>query len=184
VAYITAEELRDELSSASEVVLPLDTALFDELVEQVSEAIDQHCYRTFEGYEIDALDDIANTTGLAVAVDNAGDGSYSTALAVNTGYVLETNRLGMVTAIRSTGRFPYSRYRPRTVKVTARYGWPAVPGPVKRAALIWGIRLWNRRSTPSGVVGFGDFGAVRLTKIDPDVSELLAPYRDRGSLLR
>lgn len=199
MAYITAEELRDEVAPAGEVVSQLSELLFTDLVVQVSEAIDAHCYRSFEvpttetvryfqptynRYDIEDLDDIANTTGLVVATDTAGDGTYSTTLTANTDYVLETNRLGMVTHIRSISAYPVSRSRPKTIKLTARYGWPSVPAPVKRAALLWGSRLWNRKSSPSGVVGFGEFGAVRLTKIDPDVSELLAPYRDRGSLLR
>lgn len=198
MAYITNTELHAELTSdtLTSRVMPSD---LDELVVQVSDAIDQHCFRSFEvpseatvryfkptrdGLEVDELDDIANTTGLAVAVDSGGDGSYSSVLTNNTDYVYETNRDGMVVAIRSTGWFPCNRSRPKTIKVTARFGWPSVPTPVKRAALIWGIRLWNRRDSPSGVVGFGDLGSIRLSRIDPDVAELLATYRDRGRLLR
>lgn len=195
MSYITSTELRNSIDSQG----TLNTNLFDDLVVQVSDAIDKHCYRTFavpssetvryfkptpDRLEIDDLDDIASTTGLAVAVDSNADGSYSNVLTADTDYVIETNRDGMVTHIRALASFPFTRYRPNSIKVTARFGWPSVPTPVKRAALIWGTRLWNRKDTPSGVVGFADFGAVRLTKIDPDVSELLAPYVDRGRLLR
>lgn len=34
-------------------------------------------------------------------------------------------------------------------------------------------RLWRRRDTPEGVLAFGDLGAVRVSRLDPDVEEML-----------
>lgn len=194
MAYITKDQIRNELQSGAVETSAFD-AIYEDIADAVSEAIDEYCFRTFtvpssatartfkptrDLLEVDELDDIANATSLAVAIDTQESGSYT----VTTDWVYDTNRDGMVTAIRSTGTFPWSRIRPKTVQVTARWGWPATPAPVERAALIWAIRLVNRRSTPTGVVGFGEFGGVRLTTIDPDVKSLLAPYRRRELLLR
>ena len=193
--YVLGEDIRSEITSgvgSNPAVEP-----FDDIADAVTEAIDKHCHRTFvvpteatarlfrPTYDltmVDDLDDIASTEDLAVAVDRSGEGEF-TSLA-SSEYVAETNRDGMVTLIRSTGLFPYSRVRPQTVRVTARWGWPATPEGVKRAALSWGVRLYNRRNSPTGVMGFADVGGLRLSTMDPDVRTLLAPFVNRGRLLR
>lgn len=196
--YVTAEELREEIQSNTVPSMNLE-GLYDRAVKAASKAVDAYCYRTFEqasdtatartyhasrdGAEVDELDDLASTTDLAVAVDTAASGTF-TALAEADFVAITDNRSGMVLEIRSaTSSFPYSAVR-RTVRVTGRFGWPETPEDVKRATMLWAIRLVNRRSTPTGVVGFGEFGGVRLSTIDPDVRALLAPYRRRGRLLR
>lgn len=195
--YVTAEELAAEIES--NVVSTLaHTQLYEDAVNAVSAAIDRYCFRQFTEAStaaartywptrclrlVDELDDIADTDDLAIAVDTSDAGTY-TALSASD-YVVETDNLtGMVTAIRSTGTFPTSAYGRKTVRVTARFGWPATPADVKRAAMIWAIRLVNRRSTPTGIVGFGEYGGVKLSTVDPDVRALLGPYRRRARLLR
>jgi len=196
--YVTGAQIKAEAQSGVVASAELD-ALYDEIADAVSTAIDGWCFRSFavpteatartyrptrDLCAVDELDDIASTSGLIVKTDTGGDGTYATTLSA-TDYVAEVDNLtGMVTAIRSAGLFPYSTVRPRSVQVTARYGWPATPDPVKRAAMIWSLRLVNRRSSPTGVMGFGEFGGIRLSTIDPDVRTLLAPYRLRGRLLR
>ena len=69
------------------------------------------------------------------------------------------------------------------MRPTARFGWPEVPGPVHRACIIWARRLYTRKDSPAGVLGFGDMGAVRLSVVDPDVRSLLDPFRDSGRLI-
>lgn len=194
--YVTVDEIRAEAQNGAVASTQWD-AIYDAVADVVTEAIDEYCYRTFTvptsatartfrpnrtATEVDDLDDIANTTGLAVATDTQQSGSY-TALA-STEWAAETDRTGRVVAIRSTGYFPYSAVRPHTIQVTARWGWPATPEPIKRAALLWALRLVDRRQTPSGVMGFGEYGGIRLGTIDPDVKALLAPWRRRGLLLR
>lgn len=66
---------------------------------------------------------------------------------------------------------------PRTrVRVTARFGWPAVPADVKEAALIQAGRLAKRRTSPEGVTGSAEWGVVRLSRRDPDVWALIEPF--------
>lgn len=47
---------------------------------------------------------------------------------------------------------------------------------VRLAALMLASRWAKRGETPVGIAGFDDLGAVRITRSDPDIDELLAPY--------
>lgn len=192
MAYATATELKLELQDSADPSA-WDT-LYESLVAEASESIDRYCRRSFvvptvatdqyffptvSGVELYGLRDIANTTGLVVARDGNGDGTYSTAMTEGTDYILWSDNLtGMVTNIVSVGTFYRGSGNRPPYKVTARYGWPSVPGPVHRACIILARRLWNRKETPSGILGFGDMGAVKLSAVDPDVQALLGPYRD------
>lgn len=64
------------------------------------------------------------------------------------------------------------------VNVTAKWGWPEVPAPVRSAALVLAAETFKLKDSPSGVAGFGEFGIVRVREI-PHVHRLLAPYRIR-----
>lgn len=44
------------------------------------------------------------------------------------------------------------------------------------AVIMQAARLYKRRRSPEGVAGFGEMGVVRISRIDPDVAELLAAY--------
>ena len=64
------------------------------------------------------------------------------------------------------------------VQLTAVYGWPAVPEPITQAVIIQASRIFKRYDSPLGVAGFGDLGAIRVTRaLDPDVAQLVEPYR-------
>jgi hypothetical protein len=63
------------------------------------------------------------------------------------------------------------------VTVTGVFGWPAVPAAVKQACRLQVARVFKRADSPLGVAGFGEFGVVRVTQLDPDVKALLEPYR-------
>lgn len=63
------------------------------------------------------------------------------------------------------------------IQVTGKFGWLTVPGPVHRAAVIMTSRLFRRRDAPLGVVSMGiDTPGTRVSRLDPDVEEMLAPY--------
>ncbi|MEU8728762.1 phage gp6-like head-tail connector protein [Streptomyces tendae] len=66
------------------------------------------------------------------------------------------------------------------VRVTARFGWPAVPDDISEAALIQASRLFKRADSPEGVMGSSEWGVVRLSRRDPDVWNLIEPYRLDG----
>lgn len=62
------------------------------------------------------------------------------------------------------------------VRVTAQWGWPAVPDVVSQAALIQATRLYKRKDSPEGVLGSSEWGTVRVSRLDPDVSKLVEPF--------
>jgi hypothetical protein len=62
------------------------------------------------------------------------------------------------------------------IRITARFGWPAVPDDVTEAALIQATRLFKRKDSPEGVTGSSEWGVVRLSRRDPDVWNLIEPY--------
>lgn len=128
------------------------------------------------------VDDIGTTTGLVVKTDTTGDYTWATTLASDD-YQLEPLNSDsaasepyawwILTAIDDE-LFPIDSRR-YTLQVTAKFGWSAVPDEVKYAALLKSVSLFKRRDAPFGVAGFGEFGAVRITRRDPDVLELLEP---------
>ena len=70
------------------------------------------------------------------------------------------------------------------MQVTAKWGYEAtVPAAVSQAALIMGARLFQRRSSPLGVMAgvVNDFGPIRVNKLDPDFRSLLAGFRRLGA---
>ena len=65
-----------------------------------------------------------------------------------------------------------------TVRVTGVWGWSAVPTAVKQATVIQAARIFKRNDSPTGIVGFGDMGAIRVgVQLDPDVKHLIDVYR-------
>lgn len=87
---------------------------------------------------------------------------------------------------------PYTRVRalqrsfwvPSQVRITGVWGWPALPEEIVQATQIIATQLLRRvREAPFGVIGIGiDGQAVRMSKIDPQIAQLLGPYRRRLTL--
>lgn len=127
-----------------------------------------------EDGEMLIVDDIGSLTDLAV---ETGSGGSFSAVAAST---WEAWPLGALTRgwpvsalLALGGRWPLGTGR---VRVTARWGWPAVPADVAQAALLLATRLYRRKDSPEGVIGSADFGLVRVTNRDPDVRALLEPF--------
>jgi hypothetical protein len=57
---------------------------------------------------------------------------------------------------------------------------PIVTDDVRRACVMLTARLFSRRNSPEGAAGFGDFGVVRVTRIDPDIEAMLLSQRSWG----
>lgn len=120
------------------------------------------------------IDDIADTTGLIVEV---GDGTTWTAV---TDYEVDPDQAPTngwpVTGLRR----PQSTWPTRKVRVTARWGWPTVPDKVSEATLLQAARLYRRKDSPEGVVGNAEWGVARVSRVDPDVADLLTRFRLPG----
>lgn len=123
--------------------------------------------------ELLRTDDIGSTTGLIV--ETGGNG---TAFQAITDYeTWPDNALADGEPITGLLRpmniwaIPITR-----VRITAQFGWPAVPDDISEAALIQAARLFKRKDSPEGVIGNAEWGVVRLSRRDPDVWNLIEQY--------
>lgn len=191
--YCTVDDVRSQLTDTGS---KLDSALIERAINATSRAIDQYCgrrfwmdaapvARVFEAVDPHMLpvNDIASATGLLVAVDSAGDGSFATTWASGDYQLRPLNADADGGAyswseIATTGGlcFPWFRNGRPGVRVTATWGWSDVPDQVVSATILKAVSLFMRKDAPFGVAGFTDFGPVRITKRDPDVLDLLSPF--------
>lgn len=193
--YAQVEDLRRHYADGATT---LDVDLLTAALNATSRGIDRFCgrrfwrdaadaltvrrYRADDPYELDVAD-ISNATGLVIATDPAGDGTFGTTWA-STDVQLEpldvdadgdAHAWTRLVAI-GANTFPTTGRRPG-VRVTARHGWSAIPDDVTTACIIRAAAIFKRREAPFGVAGFDQMGAVvRITRKDPDVLDLLHPY--------
>lgn len=191
--YATLVQLKVYLGNISDTV---DDQVLTDALNAVSRSIERHCGRQFNDAGsasarlftigdpcVVTIDDFSTTTGLVIATDDSNSGTYSTTWSA-TDYQLEP----LNGIVNGESGWPYyrirvvlGRYFPTAVRraalqVTARWGWTAVPAPVKQACLLLASETAKLRDAPFGVAGFGQFGAVRV-RDNPKAASLLAPYR-------
>ena len=128
------------------------------------------------------VDDIVTVTSLKT--DDAGDGTFENTWTLNTDYIAEP--LNAVAdgqpwtklCVHPSGTHFFPVNFPRSVELTGKFGWLAVPAQVEEATTLLAHRLLKRaRQAPFGVSGLGlDGTAVRIMMRDPDVCSLLAPF--------
>lgn len=174
----------------------VDDALLTVAINAASRQIDGECDRVFYSEEgvrvfvpessiLVATDDIQTVTKLETS---AGDGF--TVEIPSTDFQLEplNGIAGGIpqpfTRIRATGAFLFPVFSQRsvnldeaTVRVTGTFNWPETPDAIKQASVLLSIRIFKRLDSPLAVAGFGDLGAVRVGRTDPDVMAMIAPYR-------
>lgn len=190
--YCTRQELQQHFGDAGG---KLDEDLLDRAINATSRAIDRVCGRRFwQEAEVQTktyrppdpdvawVDDISTTTGLVVATDDTTDGTFATTWAA-TDYQLEPLNASTESVayawwrITAIDRYLFPTHSARaTLRVTARFGWSDVPDEVNEACILRAAAIFKRKEAVFGVAGFGDFGAVRITRSDPDVWALLHPY--------
>ena len=186
-----------DVKAALRITDSVDDALIEIAIESASREIDGYCNRVFYSTSAtrvyqpqDAFvcqtDDIISVTTLKTS-DNAQ--AYNNTWAVTDFQLEPLNGVagGLVqpaTRIRAVGDylFPiwsigstYNNFAP--VQIVGVFGWASVPTAVKQAALLLAMRQFKRYDSPLGVAGFGDLGAIRVGRVDPDVQALLDPYR-------
>jgi hypothetical protein len=178
----------------------LDDELIDNCAGAASRLIDGYCNRQFwsvgsattrvymaENDFYCHIDDIAGTA-IILKTSGATDGTFDVTWTPSD-YQLEplNGRLdGLQWAydkIRAVGDYLFptvnGNYGEQAlVQVTAVFGWPSVPEPVTQATIIQASRIFKRYDSPLGVAGFGDLGAIRVSRfLDPDMAQLVEPYR-------
>jgi len=178
----------------------LDDDLIDNCVAAASRLIDGYCNRRFwqsgtaearifqaEDSFYCSIDDIAGTA-LTLKSSTQADGTFDLTWS-RSDYQLEPlngNLDGLTWSydkIRAVGDYLFptvnANYGEQAlVQVTAVFGWPSVPEPVTQATIIQASRIFKRYDSPLGVAGFGDLGAIRVSRfLDPDMAQLVEPYR-------
>lgn len=193
-AYCTVEDVRSQLEDTSS---RLDTGLIEKAIAATSRTIERYTSRRFwqdpapvtREYEVwDScepayVDDISTKVGLVVKVDAAGTGVFSTTWAAG------DYQLRPLNADADGGAYSWQQIAPlggryfpppingRTnLQVTAQWGWSEIPDDVVEATILKAVSLFKRKDAPFGVAGFTDFGAVRISRKDPDVIDLLSGY--------
>ena len=184
-----------QVKAALRISDTVDDTLLEMAVESASRAIDGYASRSFyssgtatryyaaQDSYITQIDDISSTA-LTLATSSAGNNVFDTTWAV-TDYQLEPlngNVDGLAvpyTRIRAVQNYLFPLLAEQSlVKLTAVFGWSAVPIAITQACIIQSSRLFKRLDSPLGIAGFGDMGAMRVSRyLDPDVEQLVSPYR-------
>ena len=190
-AYATLTQVK----AAARITDTVDDTLLEMAVEAASRQIDAECDRVFyaggtgvtryfapnNSTTVD-VDDLI--TIVSVASDGDLDATFSTTFAASDYQKEPLNNLvggaaWPTTRLRAIADNSFTRYGGEaTVKIVGTWGFgTAVPTQVTQACVILATRIFKRLDSPLGVAGFGDMGAVRVSKVDPDVANLLRQFK-------
>lgn len=163
-------------------------------INSASSEIEKHCNRQFNKadtatarvYEPDdeytvAVDDFWSTDGLVVEVDTGDDGSFATVVPASDYEVYPRN--GIVDGqigwpfyeLAFVNPLPPGR-RKGTVRVTAKWGWAAVPEAVRQAAVIIAHETYQLKDAPFGTAGMDQFGNIYHVRDNRIAAGKLARY--------
>jgi hypothetical protein len=170
----------------------IDDAILELAVESASRMIDAECDRNFfstnatrdyvpnDSITVDT-DDLTAIT--SVKLDDQGDGTFLITLAPKdfqqeplnqrvSGNPFPTYRLRMV------GDFLLPEWGLQaTVRIAGTYGFTPVPTQITQAAIIQSTRIFKRLDSPLGLTWGVDGMGMRVGKVDPDVAQLIRPFR-------
>jgi hypothetical protein len=192
-----------EVKSAARITDSTDDVLLENCVEAASRRIDGYTGRFFYQktatvsfyltdtniigpisyniYKLPISDLVSITT---LKTDDNGDGTFETTWTAPSDYRLEPLNTVLqdrpYRSIIATGAkaWPVIIDPPMPgIQINGVFGWPAIPDDVREAALIMSLRLFSRYNSPLGVAGFGEMGSISVRAVDPDVREMLTPYR-------
>ena len=192
--YCTLSDVKAALRITDEI----DDSLLEVSVESASRDIDGACERVFY-QDADVSRTYVPTSSFLVEIDDlvsltslktsSGGVTFDITWSA-TDYQLEplNGQSGGIespsTRIRAIGDYLFPVWDTKnpnayeaTVQITGVWGWSTVPSAVKQACILYSMRQYKRYDAPLGVAGFGDIGAINITRIDPDVMALLSPFR-------
>lgn len=189
-AYATVNDMKARLDREDGI----DENALQAALDTASRGIEKFCGRQFNkttsatarvyrprSYRYVDVDDFHTATGLIVETDDGDTGTFGTVWSAGQYELYPLN--GIVDG--ETG-WPYSKARAlntrwflcgqrATVRVTAQWGWAAVPAAVKESCLVAAVEIFKLKDAPFGVGGYGDFGIIRV-RDNPFVARMLAPY--------
>lgn len=194
--YVELEDLKKTLTLEGTTFANIDLG---QVITAASRKVDEHTGRRFYP-DADAaqvryytasdpwtlyVDDIVTITTLKT--DDSGDQTFENTWTLNTDYVREPLNAAAdgepwtKLCAHPTGSFTFPTSYPRTVELTGKFGWAAVPSQVSLATKLLAARYVKRvREAPTGVAGFGMDGVVvRMMTVDADVEDLLQPFSRR-----
>ena len=189
--YCTLADVKASLRITDNV----DDTLLEQAIESASRRIDGYCGRFFYKTASTAMpifnthptilgfpNDLANDT-VTIKISTQGNNVFDSTLVKNVDYMLTpTNNVLLgypyhQAVMIGSKQFPiYYMPAPPTVEVTGFWGWNAVPNDVKESCILLAMRQFARLNAALGVVGFADM-AMQVRAVDPDVRDLLSPYR-------
>jgi hypothetical protein len=186
--YATLAQIKASLRITDTV----DDALLELAIESASREIDAVCERNFfstagtriytprDSYVVE-IDDVVSVT--SVKSSGAADGIFDTTW-TTTDYQLEplNGIAGGIAVpysfIRAVGDFTWPvSGKEATVQVVGTFGFASVPTAIKQATVLLASRIFKRNDSPLGVAGFGDLGAIRVGRVDPDVEAMIHAYK-------
>ena len=203
MAIINGYATRNEVKAALRIGTAdtVDDVLIDNCIGAASRLIDGYCNRQFWAaasatprvfqanteYVCD-VDDFYTTTGFILKTSSFADGNFDTTWASTDVQLEPLNGVldGLTWSydkLRAIGNYLFptvnANYGEQAlVQVTASWGWASVPEPIMQACIIQSSRIFKRYDSPLGVAGFGDLGAIRVSRfLDPDMAQLVEPYR-------
>lgn len=188
---------RQDVKTALGIADAVDDLRIDVALAAATAQVQEHCNRTFvqadtaspRVYVADnpylvQVDDISTTSGLVLETDPGATGTFSQTWQT-ADYQLEPLN-GLIngayrpwTTIRAIRSLYFPRdYGQALVRVTARWGWSAVPDTVKQATIIQTIHVFKSVDAPFGATPFAETGILRLrTALHPTAVALLEDYR-------
>ena len=188
--YATLAEVKTSLKINDTI----DDSILEMAIESASREIDAYTARYFynagtavkyfaaEDNYVTLTEDLQSVSEVATSVnaDNVFDTVWSA-----TDYQLQpvngrSNGIASpYTSIRALNTLWFPVWNNMTlVKVTGVWGWASVPIAIKQATILLAARIYKRSDSPLGIAGFGEMGVMRVSsQIDPDVAQLVNPYR-------
>lgn len=183
----------NQLKAAVRITDSIDDSLLNMAIESASRMIDAECDRSFfssgtatrdfvpnDAYTVDT-DDL--TEIVSVKIDDAGEGTFPITL-TTTDYQAEplnqrvSGNVFPVYRLRMIGDYLLPMWgKQATVRIQGVYGFTPLPIQITQATIIQASRIYKRLDSPLGVAGFGDMGAIRVGKVDPDVAQLIRPFK-------
>lgn len=181
-----------EIKAALRLTDSNDDTLLENAIEGASRRIDGYCGRFF--YQKQATVDLFTrfpyvvqipelaSSNITLRTDDGANQTFSTTW-TSSEYLLEPTDTALTglpyTKIVAIGSktFPllFDPDRP-SVRLTGTFGWSAIPDDVREACVLLAMRGFARYNAALGVVGFADM-AIQVRAVDPDVRDLLMPYR-------
>lgn len=194
--YATLSQLR----SAAAIPDTMDDPVLTSALAAAEQAIDGYCGRSFgtagtalstrvyaaQMGDVVYIDDCTSIT--LVETDADLDGTWSQTWAAGDWQAEPLNgRAGSLAVpfdrVRAVSDYAFPVSHRAAVRVTATWGWAAVPSVVSQATILTALRYWKRTDTPLGFGGGPDTGLLYVSRqVDGDVANMLAPYR-RGLMV-